>query len=203
MWKIFIQGYILSTAGDTLSTSVNRIQKRAAEQQVIFLLVSALSRGSATIELPTSPLSQTILFCFFFPILRYKIYFTKISRNLDKLVKFTVDFFSPKNLPNYFGKKSDKFCQKNHWGSSTKPKWFNVFFQKQTKKGHLWVQPKKTAKCVSIEKLKGKKEKKERSKNTPQIWPTNNTIFPFSFWNVQKLERFFHVDRAHCGISQN
>jgi hypothetical protein len=31
------------------------------------------------------------------------------------------------------------------------------------------VQPKKTAKCVSIEKLKGKKEKKERSKNTPQI----------------------------------
>ncbi len=137
MWKIFIQGYILSTAGDTPSTSVNRIQKRAAEQQVISLLVSALSRVSATIELPTIPNHFVLfLFLFFFPIFRYKIYFTKIFRNLEKLVKFTVEIFFPQNLPNYFGQKSDKFCQKKSLGVLNQTKWFNVLFKNKQKRHH-------------------------------------------------------------------
>jgi len=79
-----------------------------------------------------------VLFVFFvfFPILRYKIYFTKISRNLDKLIKFTVEFFSSKISPIILVKKARSFVKKNHWGSSSKQNDLNVLFKSKQKRHH-------------------------------------------------------------------
>jgi hypothetical protein len=65
-------------------------------------------------------------------------------------------------------KKVTSFVQKNQWGSSTKQNDL-MLCSKTHQKRHHECNNKTTAKCVSIEKLKAKKAKKERSKNTPQI----------------------------------
>jgi hypothetical protein len=54
--------------------------------------------------------------------LRYKIYFTKISRNLDKSVKFTVEFFCPKISPIILVKKATSFVKKITGGPQSNKK---------------------------------------------------------------------------------
>jgi len=120
------------------------------------------------------------LFLFFFPILRYKIYFTKIFRNLEKLVKFTVEFFSPKISPIILVKKATSFVKKITEDPQPNQNDLMFFFKTNQKRPPLSAT-KKTAKCVSIEKPKGKKEKKEE-KGAKTLLKFDQPITQFSLF---------------------